>query len=250
MQTIKVALLDDEPASTKTLQLLLKKHCPQIEVVATYNHPAKALKEIPDLDIDLLFLDIEMPVMTGFDLLAKLQDYNGSVIFVIAHNNYAIRAFKFSAVDYLLKPVEGEDLKNSVERFINSRQKRPAAASLKELEGNIGYMQQPFPKKIILTNGGAIDIVIVDDIEYIKSDGRNSDVKRTGKSTLKVAKTLTEFEVGILPPNLLRVHASYIVNMEKVDQFQRSDGILILNDGTKISVGRSHRDAVLNYLKV
>lgn len=249
MNKIKVALVDDEPASLKTLQLLLKKYCPDIEVTATFNDPAKALKEIPGLPVDLLFLDIEMPVMSGFDLLNELKEYKGGVIFATAHSSYALRAFKFSAVDYLLKPIETDDLKQAVEKFKQTRQQKPDSATMKQLADNMQHLSSPSPQKIVVSTSNSIEIITLEEVEYLKADSNYTVICRSGKAAITIPKTLKEFEELISSDRFTRVHASYVVNLNKVERFLRLDGYAVMRDGTKITVSRSNQNEFMHRLK-
>lgn len=249
MSKLNVALVDDEPASLKTLQLLLKRYFSDIEVIASFSNPTQALKELPDLPVDLLFLDIEMPVMTGFDLLSQLTGYKGGVIFATAHSSYAIRAFKFSAVDYLLKPIETEDLKQAIEKFIRNRQAKPDNSSIRQLADNLEHLSQPIPKKIVLTVGNNTEVIQINDIEYIQADRNYVLVKRVNKSDLTIIKSLKSFE-DILPPSLfVRIHVSYIVNIEMVERYLKSEGTVVMQSGAKLPLSRSYRDIFVARLK-
>lgn len=249
MEKIQAVLVDDEPANTKTLELLLKQYCPSIETVKTFSNPALALKEIPKLKPQLLFLDIEMPHLSGFDLLAKLKTYSGGVIFVTAHSNYAVRAFKFSAVDYLLKPVEPKELKQAVQKFIKHRQIKPGHNEIKQLSGNIDYLAQPIPRKIAVATTASIEVVTLEDVEYFKADRNYTLIKRSGKKDIMVSKTLKDFEETLSAGSFMRVHLSYIVNINKVDRYVRAEGgYAVMNDGSQITISRSHRQEFLHRL--
>ena len=249
MNKLKVALVDDEPASLKTLQLLLKKYCPDAEVIASFNDPAIALKEIPQLNIDLLFLDIEMPVLSGFDLLNGLKDYKGGVIFATAHSSYALRAFKFSAVDYLLKPIEVDELKQAVEKFKQTRQPKPDSSAMKQLADNMQHLSSPNPQKITITTSNSIEIIALEEVEYLKADSNYTLIKRSGKPDLVISKTLKDFEEIIPSGRFMRVHITHIINLNKVERYLRQDGYAVMQDGTKITVSRNNQAEFLNRLK-
>ena len=251
MKKIKAVLVDDEAANSKTLQLLLAQHCPQIEILKVFSQPAKALKEIPNLPVELIFLDIEMPGMNGFELLKRLTTYKGGVIFATAHSNYAVRAFKFSAVDYLLKPIDADELVQAVEKFIETRHVKPDANELKQLSGNIDYLSQPVPRKIAVPTNSAIEVITLEDVEYFKAERNYTLIKRNGKPDILVSKTLKDFEEMIAGGNFMRVHLSHIINLNRVARYLRNDGgYVVMSDGSEITVSRSHRDEFLQRLTV
>ena len=246
MPPITAILVDDNPSHTANLQLLLSEHCPQINLIATFSNPATALKQIPVLDPQLLFLDIEMPQMSGFQLLTKLKTYKGGVIFTTAHSGYALRAFKFSAVDYLIKPVEAGELKQAVKKFMASKQNLPTQNQLQQLSGNIDFLAQPVPGKIAVPTSDAIEIILLDEVEYFKADRNYTLIKRTGRKDVFSAKPLKDFEETLAGGPFMRIHMSYLVNLNKIERYVRGEGgYVVMNEGSQISVSRSNRQEFL-----
>ncbi|MCW5908515.1 MAG: response regulator transcription factor [Chitinophagales bacterium] len=250
MGTIKSILIDDEPAGLKTLQLLLQKHCPQVEVLTTFSDPKRAVKEVGKNEADLIFLDIEMPGMSGFDFLQKAKDYTGKVIFVTAHSQYALRAFKFSALDYLLKPVEPEELKAAITKIVKTPAEQPEKNDLKLLAENLRLLAQPAAKKIAVSTSDSIEIIALDEVEFMKSDRNYTIIKRTGKKELLTARSLKDFDDSLSGADFIRVHSSYLININKVNRYVRKDGGYIeMSDGTQVPLSRSHRENFLNRIK-
>ena len=207
MAAIPVVVIDDEAAGIKTLQLLLAKHCPQVEVKATFQNPLKALKEIHKYEPRLIFLDIEMPHMNGFEFLQQLKNYTGSVIFVTAHSNYAIRAFKFSALDYLLKPVDTDELKQAVAKFVNNPLPAPQPVQLRTVEKNIGYLSQPVAGKISIPHREGSEIITIKDIEYLQADRNYSKIMRYGEKPFISSRPLKLFEELLInDTRFVRIH--------------------------------------------
>jgi two-component system LytT family response regulator len=148
MTPIKAVLVDDEPDNITTLGLLIKKYCPEVSVEATFTDPKAALKALPKLHCDMLFLDIEMPEVNGFELLKKLKKFDGCVVFVTAHSTYAVKAFKFSALDYILKPVDVDDLKSTIAKYKKARTAAPGQDMMKQLLSNIDLLSNPKANKL------------------------------------------------------------------------------------------------------
>jgi two-component system LytT family response regulator len=218
--------------------------------VGSFTNPQKAVAEIQRHPPHLLLLDIQMPGMTGFELLEKLNGFTGKVIFTTAHSNYAVRAFKFNATDYLLKPIDGEELQKAVAKLKAGEASSTETSILRELSENIKlFAAQPLQKICLATSEG-LEIIALDNILFLKSASNYTVIKRATEKELIVAKTLKDFE-GILPPDtFMRVHASYIINLTKVAKYLKQDGgIVALSDGTEILIGRSYKETLLKYFK-
>ena len=251
MTKIKAVLIDDESASLKTLQLLLNKYCPQVEVKAAFTDPKKALKDLLKQQPALIFLDIEMPGLNGFELLEKLKEYRGGVIFVTAHSTYALRAFKFSAVDYLLKPVSPEDLKRAVEKYAQTQKGKPDTEMLKQLAQNIELLAQPLPRKLAISTSEGMEIITLNEVDYLKADRNYTLIRRSGKKDIMVSKPLKDFDETLSTGSFIRIHASYLINIDKVVRYVRADGgYAVMNDNTEITVSRSRKDEFLSRLKM
>lgn len=250
MPLIKAILVDDEEDSLKMLEMLLKHYCPEVEVVGSFTNPQKAVAEIQRHPPHLLLLDIQMPGMTGFELLEKLNGFTGKVIFTTAHSNYAVRAFKFNATDYLLKPIDGEELQKAVAKLKASDPSPIETSLLRELSENIKLFAAHPVQKICLATSEGLEMIALDNILFLKSASNYTTIKRANEKELIVAKTLKDFE-GILPADtFMRVHTSYIINLTKVTKYLKQDGgVIVLNDGTEVLVGRSYKETLLKYFK-
>ena len=172
MDSLRIAVIDDSPVCTRSVELCSKKYSPDIEIIGLFNDPVDALGKLPELKPDLLLLDIEMPKMTGFELLEKLKDFNGGVIFITSHTKYAIKAFKFSAVDYLLKPVQQDDFDTAIDKFRSVSYSKPNSDSVKELVGNLNFSAQPQLQRIAVSSFDGIEIVNIAEIIYWTARGR------------------------------------------------------------------------------
>jgi two-component system LytT family response regulator len=250
MRTIKTVLIDDEEDSLETIELLLQRHCPEVEIAGKFSEPKKAIAAIPKLNPQLLLLDIQMPGMTGFELLQELKDFSGGVVFITAHSEHAIRAFKFSAVDYLLKPVYTNELKAAIAKVKKASPSSPADILLKELTENIRNFANPAFKKISVSTSEGIEMIPLEDITCLKADRNYTYIYRNSQKELLVAKPLKEFENNLPKEHFIRVHSSCIVNIDKVAKYIRQEGgLLQLVDGTIMNIGRKYKEAVLEKLK-
>lgn len=250
MTTIMAVLVDDEPDNLKTLELLLKKYCPGVEVAATFTEPKAAIKALPKIACDILFLDIEMPEINGFELLKKLKKFTGSVVFVTAHSSYAVRAFKFSALDYILKPIDAEDLKQTIEKYKKARTAAPDNDMLRQLASNIELLSNPRANKLSVSTQEGIEIISLSDVDYLKADRAYTIIKRQGKPDLMVSKPLKDFETMLPQSKFMRIHDSYIVNLDKVVRYLRQDGgYAVMRDGAEILISRARKDDFMRYLQ-
>lgn len=245
---IKVIIIDDEIHSIETLQWKLKTYCPEVEVMATFNDPVKGLEYLEIHKIDLLFLDIEMPIMTGFDLLQKVSNFTFDVIFITAYDEYGIRAIKYSALDYLLKPVQGEELAEAITKY---QKKHFQNVLPQQLEVLFQSLQEKNTKnqKIALSTKESIELVKPADIIMCESDNNYTMVYLDGRKKL-ISKTLKDFEELLLPHNFFRTHQSYLVNMDKIVEYVRVDGgHLVMKNGMRVSVSRNKKEPLLAMMK-
>jgi two-component system LytT family response regulator len=250
MTPIKAVLVDDESDNVKTLELLIKKHIPGVQVEATFTDPKAALKALPKLNCDILFLDIEMPEINGFELLKKLKKFEGSVVFVTAHSNYAVKAFKFSALDYILKPIDTADLRQTIDKYKKSRNSSPDADMMKQLLNNIDLMSNPKANKLSVSTQEGIEIINLSDVDYMKAERSYTLIKRQDKSDLMVSKPLKDFEEMLPPSKFMRIHDSYLVNLDKVVRYLRQDGgYAVMRDGSEILISRGRKEEFIKYLQ-
>ena len=246
---IKAVILDDEKNCVETLQWKLNHFCPEVDVIGTFNDPVDCLGFIREHEIDLLFLDIEMPNMNGFDVLEALKSFDFDVIFTTAYDNYGIQAVKFSALDYLLKPVRNKELVEAIERHLKKSVARDPKAQIENLLRNLQAENQTGkPVKITLATKESLELVDPHDITYCESDSNYTMVHlRDGRKKL-ISRTLGEFEEMLEPFHFCRTHNSYLVNMDEVREYVKTEGgYLILKDGKNIPVSKTKREKLLTY---
>jgi two-component system LytT family response regulator len=241
---IRSVIIDDEPHAAQVLQLLLEKHCPEISVEAVCYAAKEAEKLVRSTNPQLVFLDIEMPHMNGFELIEKLSPVNFQVIFTTSYDKYAIKAFRFSALDYLLKPVDAQELKAAVKK----------AAGL--LPGQLDILLEKARKPASLANRIALptmeglQIVPVDTILYCTANSNYTSLVLRDKQKLLVSRTLKEIEEMLEDYPFLRVHHSCLVNLLEIKKYIRGEGgTLLMSDGAEVDVSRSRKDILLKKLQ-
>ncbi|HEV7782824.1 MAG TPA: LytTR family DNA-binding domain-containing protein [Chitinophagaceae bacterium] len=235
---LKAILIDDEASSLNSLRQKILQHCPEVMVIAVCDDPQQGLEAVNTLEPDLVFLDIEMPVINGFTLLQKLSFKNFELIFVTAYDHYAIKAIRFSALDYLVKPVEIEYLANAVARAVEKRNKTVPNNRLELLLENITAEKTKFRRIAIPTTEG-IQFVKVEDLMYLEASVNYTKFHLQNNIRYTVSKTLKEFEDMLTDGTFLRIHNSYIVNKNFVEKYIRGEGgQVILSDGTMLDVSK------------
>ena len=239
---LRTVIVDDELHCTQMLALQLSQHCPAVQVVALCNDSVDSLKVIRHLKPDLVFLDIEMPQLNGFQLLEQLEELSFSVIFVTAYNEFAIKAFKFSALDYLLKPVDTQDLIAAV-----GRAERQQRLDLQQLDF---FKQQHYaghyPQKLAVPSQGGITFVELKNIVYCESDSNYTKlVLNNGKHYL-LSKTLRDVQDFLEERNFLRVHRQYLINLDHIQMYKKGEGnYLVMSNEITIPVGRQQKERLL-----
>lgn len=244
---IKAILVDDELHGLETLSILLTEYCPEVQVLEKCSSAKLALQAIEKIKPDLLFLDIEMPVMNGFELLEQFDKIPFSVIFTTSYDQYAIKAIRFSALDYLLKPVDPKELIVAVHK-VDKQKNPPSNEQLQMLMNQLQQKESRFTKIAVPTAQG-FELVPADEIIRCEADDNYTHLFLKNKTKIIASRTLKEMEEQFVAfPNFLRVHHSYIVNLNEVTKYVRGDGgYLVMTDGTTVNVSRSRKDALLKY---
>ena len=243
---IKVVLIDDEEHALETLEWKIKNYCPDVAILQTFSSPVKALPFLQEQQFDLLFLDIEMPEMNGFELLQQVRDVHFDVIFTTAYDEYGIKAIKYSALDYLLKPVQVEELTEAVSKF---QEKHSHSVLPQQLEVLFQSLQEKNAKnqKIALSTKESIELVAPKDIIMCESDSNYTLVYLQDRKKL-ISKTLKDFEEMLVPFNFFRTHQSYLINVEQIAEFVKGEGgYLVMKNGLRVPVSRSKREALMKY---
>ena len=213
--------------------------CDDVEIMATFTNAKKAIAYLQHHDPDCLFLDVEMPEMDGFQFLSHFQKRNFSVVFVTAYNQYAIKAIKENAIDYLLKPIDSDDLVYTIEKLKANKKNERTYDALEE------RLRTYTNKRIAIPVEGKLIFVNAEDIIYCESDGNYCKIHLTKENSLFISKKLKEV-MAILPyDDFFRVHNSYVINLNKVSEYFKTDGYVVLDNQTKIPVSRNKKSAFL-----
>jgi two-component system, LytTR family, response regulator len=232
-------IIDDEPKARLLLEAIIKQYCPQLNIVALCEDLPNGVKAIKKHSPNLVFLDIEMPGHSGLELLDFFNDdeVNFSVIFTTAYNEYALQAFKFSAIDYLLKPLQHNQLIEAVERFTKQEEKQKAI-QLKNLKENLNTSISWEDKRIAVPSGQTINFFKPSDIIMIKGEAAYSEIHLQNGSKLLASRNLRHFEELVAEiPTFFRSHKSYIINRNCVKQYVKSDGgYLEMSNGMQASL--------------
>jgi two-component system, LytTR family, response regulator len=241
---LRTLIIDDEPPVRETLTNLLRKTCPQVKIVGEANSVASGITAIREKTPDLLLLDIKMDDGTGFDLLNHFETIQFKIIFVTAYEEYALKAFDFSAIDYILKPVNPEKLVAAIKRaeILNDNDFSIQLAALRENMANSGGLNN----KIILKNLESIFLLNVDDIVHCDSDGSYTVFHTADDQRIIVSKNLKEYENLLSGSGFLRVHRSHLINLKHIVRFDKLDGgFVIMSNSTQIPVSSVGRERLL-----
>lgn len=237
-------IVDDEPKAIQGLSWELSNFEDQIKVIATFNDPEKALVFLDKNDIDCLFLDIEMPTMDGFQFLDKLKSRNFAVVITTAYNEYAIKALKNEAIDYLLKPIDTDDLEETIKKI--KKHNFNTLNSTKIENVLLNFNENLNTKKITINTDGKLIFLKPEEIFFIESDGNYSTIYTTNNKKIVVTKKLKEVNTLLPEEVFFRIHNSYIINLKKVKEFLKTDGYVVLDNNQKIPVSRQKKAEFLD----
>lgn len=244
---LRTFIIDDEIDAINSIVLIIREYCPDIEIVGMATTMNEALKEIPLKKPDLLILDIEMPFGSGFDLLEKIPDRNFEIIFVTAYNNHAIKAFKYSAVDYLLKPIDIDDFISAINRVIARIGKQSSKSS--EISVLLENIKKPIPTKLAINTNDGIIYISFENIVRMEGDGSYTNVFLKNNQKILVSKTLKDFQELLFDRNLFRPHHSHLINIDHVICFHHKDGGAIeMSDGALVPLARRKKEEFLEIM--
>ncbi len=223
---MRTVIIDDEPDAVDSLELIIEDFLPELAITNTFTDPLRALKKLPHINPDLVFLDINMPGLNGFQLLEKLENFNFNVIFTTAYDEYAIKAFKFGAANYLLKPIDIDDLIAAVKRIMSKNNKE-------NTEKTLSVINAESDNKISITSIDGVHFLKPEEIIYLFSERTVTNVVLKSGKEIIVKKSLKEFE-NRLPKNFFRIHNSYVINTSYVKKLIKSDIWNIEMDNSEI----------------
>jgi two-component system LytT family response regulator len=245
---LSALLVDDEKNGRENLAGLIRSHCPNIRIVAESASVEQAIRAIQEHQPQLIFLDIEMPGGNGFQLLEHFKDFPFEVIFVTAYDNYAIRAIRFSASDYILKPINLNELIAAIEKVSLRIRNRSENERIRQLYLNTMHPANP---KIGLPTGERVEFVEVKSIIRCQGESNYTHIYFANRKPLLTAKSLIEFEELLAEYGFVRVHKTHLVNLNQVTSYTKNDGgMLFLTNGDSVTISRRRKDFVLEQLKM
>lgn len=243
----KAIIVDDEQLAIDTLRWQIKEFCTGLEIVESFTNPIHALEYLQEHTVDLCFLDIDMPEMSGFDLLKRLGDYSFDVIFTTAFDQYAINAFKVSALDYLLKPIDEEELAQTVKKYLESSKKsyeRQIELMLEQLRTRKSYSG-----RIALGTAEGVHFINVEKIIRLESDKNYTTIVLRDSKSIVVSKTIKDVEKLLDPDTFIRIHKSHVVNYNAIEVYHRgSGGEVELSNGDIIPVSKLRKEEITRRL--
>lgn len=245
---LKAIIVDDEEAGVESLKLMLKKYCPNVQVLATANSVKEAEEKINAAPPDIIFLDIAMPFANGFELLKRVKNKNFSVVFTTAYNEYALKAIKHNALDYLLKPIDSDELVEAVKKCEEKKTRgTPDIEKIDNLMAALAKTKKA--QKLPVPTLEEIMYVDVEDIMRMEADSNYTHIYLMDKQKLTSSKTLKEYEQMLTNPNFFRVHKTHIINLDYVRKYIKGEGgYVVMADGSSVEVSRQKKAELLALL--
>jgi two-component system LytT family response regulator len=240
---MKCIIIDDENHCVKTLTNLLETNFPEVEILAACYDSTKAYDLIRHHSPDFIFLDIEMPLLNGFDLLSRFDPLFFEVVFTTAYDSYAIKAIKYSALDYLLKPIAKEDLAAAIEKI----KRKQGSISKAQLQMASAVHNKQMPETIALPTSDGLTFASVNDIIYCTADGSYTRMHMIDKSEILLSKTLGDVEELLSENNFFRIHHSSLINLKQVRKYVRGEGgEVTMSNGKSLMVARTRKAEFLS----
>lgn len=244
---MKALIIDDEKRTRELIAKLIESFDLGIETFPIGENVASGLKAIEEIHPDIVFLDIQMPDGTGFDLLKLIPNKFFEVIFITAHEEFAIKAIKFSALDYILKPIDPEELRKSVEKAISSIDHKREDSQFEALQQNIQPSQK---RRLVLKTQESVHVVDLDKIIRCEADRNYTSFYLLDHKKILVSKTLKDYETLLTGHNFLRVQQSHLINLDYVDRYDKANGgSVIMKDGSEVPLSPAKRDIFFKILE-
>lgn len=247
----KTVIIDDEKNCVEILEILLKQDYPDLDIIQTFTNPKEALAYLQNNTVDLIFLDIQMPFLTGIEMLTQLKEPDFHVIFTTAFDQYAIEAIKLSALDYLLKPIDDDLLAQAIEKFRNIK-KNSMKDQLQQflIQMQKGKNNNDTSDRISIAFQDKISFYRAEEIGHCQSHDNYTTIHLTNGEKVTASKTIKHFEELLAPLGFIRTHQSYLINKNLIKEFSKKDGgFIIMEDGANIPVSRQRKEEVLKIFK-
>lgn len=243
---LKAVIVDDEPKAIEGLTWELENYSSEIEIIKTFSIPEEALLYLKTETPDCLFLDIQMPTMDGFQFLEQLDSKNIAVIITSAYDEYGIKALKKEVLDYLLKPIDADDLKETISKIRKFQTRISNTDKLEDIL--INFTTNNNKKKITINTDGKLLFINIDDILFVESDGNYSTLFLSNNQKLVVTKKLKEVNMLLPDDFFFRIHNSFIVNMGKIKEYIKTEGYVVMESNHRIPVARQRKSDFLEKL--
>lgn len=244
---IKAIVIDDENRTRDLIVKMINSFGFEIEAIAGGDNVKNGIESIEREKPDLVFLDIQMPDGTGFDLLKSVKNKDFEVVFITAHEEFAIKAIKFSALDYILKPIDQSELKAAVEKAIRTVDDRKEEVQFEALQQNINPTQK---RRLVLKTQESVHVVDLENIIRCEADRNYTSFFLTGGKKILVSRTLKEYETLLTSHNFLRVQQSHLVNLDYVDRYDKGNGgSVVMKDGSEVPLSPAKRDVFFKILE-
>ncbi len=250
MNTITAILVDDEPRGLSSLRTLLQMNCPEVNVLACCQDANDAVEKVRQQSPQLIFLDVAMPGKNGFDLLRELGGISFEIIFVTAHNSYMLQAFRFSAVDYLLKPVEDEMLSEAVQRAIKRINDKTEGAHLQTFLHNMQQNGTVKKMKLCVPSTRGVRVIEITTIIYCEANSNYTNFYLNNGESLCSSKPIYEYETLLEDSSFIRVHKSFLVNLEHIKEYIRGEGgSVIMSNNHEVEVSRRKKELFVKKMR-
>ncbi|MFM9984662.1 MAG: LytR/AlgR family response regulator transcription factor [Flavobacteriales bacterium] len=247
---MKILIVDNEKAIREGLRIMIEDSFLEVTAIAEANDIETAQRLIQKEAPELIFLDVELDNESGFDLADSFKDPHFSLVFITAHNKYAVEAFRFSAIDFLLKPIDADELKRAIERARENKLKKEMVAQLAILKESFRNPTQ-HDRKIVLKDQESIYFIKVNDIFYLEADGPYTRFFIRDSHPVLISRNLKEYEIMLEDQGFIRAHHSYLVNSNHVVKYDKADGgTLVLSDASRVSISQRKKEFVLQKLQL
>jgi two-component system LytT family response regulator len=244
---LRSVIIDDEYDAVQALEAMLNRYCLNIETVGKAYSASEGIEKIKLVCPDVIFLDIEMPDKMGFDVLEAIPENKSDVIFTTAHGEYAVRAFRYSAVDYLLKPIKLDELKQAVNRISESRESNTSFDH--KYDVLIQNLKKEQPEVLALPTGTGLEYILIDNILFIEAKGSYSSVFLKNKENHLVSKGLYEFQELLGEHGFFKIHKSFLINPKYIKQYIRTDSMVMMSDGTFLPISERNKPVFMLKMK-
>ena len=246
---ITTVIVEDEPSASQNLQNLLAKHSPAVAIVATCKDVQEGISAINEYKPQLVILDIQLGTQSSFEILERVDHTDFKIIFVTAYNEYAVRAFQFSAVDYVVKPIHPERLQQAVQKVSDQITAKNMSSMMQVLMENMSG-NQPRLKKIVLSTSDMVHVVEIANIVKCQSSGNYTVFHFSNQKPLVISRTLKEFDAQLSDSGFFRVHRSWLINESHIAGYdKREGGFVVMSDHSKLPVSPKKRDQLLTLIR-